>query len=112
MINICCCSAEVIYKGSTPTLYFTTNAPLVDIETAIITFQQCGQIILEKTKDDITIIENEGLKLKLTQEETLLFSAKYEIEAQLRIKYSTEDVAVTSGITCFTMGEVLKHEVI
>lgn len=110
MTQICCCG-DGIYKGSTPSLFFNINTPLVNIDKMTMIFSQCGTIILEKNKDDITTVDEDTIKVKLTQKETLMFSSKYEIEAQIRIKY-TSGAAVTSAITCFNIGEVLKNEVI
>jgi hypothetical protein len=111
MVYSCACSG--VYKGSTPSLFFNTNAPLTNIAKMWLTFQQCGQVILDKDETDIAIVDSDTVKLKLTQEETLLFSSKYDIEVQLRIRYNgVAGATVTSAVSSFRMNEVIKHEVI
>ena len=112
MIGFECCGG--IFKGSTPSLYFNTNADLdIAIEKLYVSFYQCGQPIIEKTKDEVELITDgvNQIKLTLTQEDSLKFSSKYEVQVQLRIKYEGGST-VTSGIGTFYMKEVLKHEVI
>ena len=114
MTQICCCGGDVS-KGSTPSLSFNINTPLTNINAMYLTFYQREMLILEKNKDEIIIVDEDTIKIKLTQEETLLFSAKYPVQVQIRIKYDTANggsAAVTSGITEFHFNEVLKHEVI
>ena len=111
MVYSCACSG--VYKGSTPSLFFNTNAPLTNIAKMWLTFQQRGQVILDKDETDIAIVDSDTVKLKLTQEETLLFSSKYDIEVQLRIRYNgVAGATVTSAVSSFRMNEVIKHEVI
>ena len=64
-----------VAQGNTPTITFKTNAPLIDIRTIRVTFQQLGVTIVER--DSFTIIDENKFTITLTQEETLLFSAKY-----------------------------------
>jgi hypothetical protein len=100
----------MIFKGSTPTLSFDTNAPLTNFEEMYLTLEQCGIFVLEKTKEQIQI-NGQSFEIELTQEETLLLSHKYDIEAQCRIKY-TDGSVLTSEINTFNIGRVLKQEVI
>ena len=61
-------------QGSTPNLFFTTNADCSQMDKIKIVFSQKGEIILKKTLDDITIKGNGHLiQTFLTEEETLLF---------------------------------------
>ena len=107
------CTCTGVYKGSTPSLFFNTNAPLTNIKKMWLTFRQRDIIVLDKDESDITIVDSDTVKLKLTQEETLLFSSKYDIEVQLRIRYNgVTGAAVTSDTGSFRMNEVIKHEVI
>lgn len=109
MTNICYCGG--VFKGSTPTLNFNINAPLENIQVMYLTFEQCGVLILEKNINDITIVDKDTVAVTLTQEETLLFSSKYDIEVQFRAKY-TDGSATTSDINTFNMYRILKNEVI
>ena len=102
-----------ISQGSTPSLSFNTNAPLTDIDKLYLTFWQRGSFILEKDKDSIIYVDENTIKVRLTQKETFLFSDKYDIEVQLRIKYqSANSAAITSDISTFKINKALKNEVI
>ena len=115
MTELKCCGG--IFQGSTPSLYFNTNADLdADLAAVYITFVQCGVIIFEKdinSIEKITDDEQNKIKVTLTQEETLMLSSKYDVEVQLRIKYNNDNgAAVVSEIEQFQIKEVLKYEVI
>ena len=105
------CNCTKIFQGSTPSLYFNTNAPLYNIREIRLTLTQCGITVLEFNKTRVQIVDEDTVKIKLTQQETLLLSSKYEIEPQLRIKYN-DGSAVTSDSIPFTIEEVKKYEVI
>ena len=107
------CQCTKIFQGSTPSLYFNTNAPLqnVGIKAIYLTLRQCGVIVLEKTGPFVQIVDNDTVKIKLTQEETMLLSSKFEIEPQLRIKYNDGSVVVSDKVP-FMIEEVIKKEVI
>lgn len=109
MTNICYCGG--VFKGSTPTLNFNVNAPLENIQAMYLTFEQCGIPILEKDINNIKIVDLDTINVTLTQEETLLFSSKYDIEVQFRAKYE-DGSATTSDINTFNICRVLKNEVI
>ena len=109
MTNICYCGG--VFKGSTPTLNFNINTPLENIQVMYLTFEQRGMLILEKDINNIQIIDKDTIAVTFTQEETLLFSSKYDIEVQFRAKYA-DGAATTSDINTFNMYRVLKHEVI
>ena len=135
MIN-CNCSCNGIFQGSTPTLLFDTNTPLVDICLINIVLSQLGQIVLDKThycvasvlgnfklgkdiigdeveqeSNGITKVDESTLQLTLTQAETLMLSSKYDIDVQLRILYN-DGSAVTSEISVLHIHPVLKNEVL
>lgn len=105
------CICTKIFQGSTPSLYFNTNAPLYNVREIYMTFRQRGVIVLEKDKTAIGIVDKDTIRVKLAQEETLLLSSKYDIEPQLRIKYNDGSV-VGSSIVPFKIEEVIKYEVI
>ena len=73
-------------RGTTPTLTFVLPYA-VDIFSAIgIAFMQNGKVDMDKSLKDCTVKDNK-LTLKLSQAETLKFSAnpEDEIEIQLRL---------------------------
>ena len=106
------CTCSGIHKGSTPSLLFNTNAPLTNMDKIVLTFRQLDNIVLEKEDSAIVVVDTDTVKVKLTQEETLLFSHRYPIDVQLRIRYKSGGATVTSDISSFKMSEVIKNEVI
>lgn len=58
-------------RGSTPTNTFNVDIDLRDA-TVYVTYEQKGQIVLEKTGDDLTVTED-SITLELSQEDTLKF---------------------------------------
>jgi hypothetical protein len=69
-----------------------------------------GTIILEKTLQDIQIIDEDSIKVSLTAQESLLFSDKYEVECQFMIKYINDAVITSEPPLIFDVNKVL-HEV-
>ena len=135
MIN-CNCNCSVIFQGSTPTLLFDTNTPLVDICLINIVLSQLGQIVLDKTHDGevsvlgdlelgvdtigklfkqevngIVKVDENTLQLTLTQAETFMLSSKYDIDVQLRILYN-DGSAVASETSVLHIHPALKNEVL
>ena len=80
-------------------------------ETYYMTFRQHGQIILEKEDNQIVRVDKDTIKVKLKQEETLLFSSKFPIEVQIRTKYA-DGAAVASNIMEFWLDDIIKDGVI
>ena len=96
-----------MYRATTPTHIFWFNEvdPNIAYKAILITYAQNGRNVLEKTKQDLSFgVEalDEGLcyyaSLKLTEEETLLFSSdpNNSIEIQIRA-INQEDVACASN---------------
>ena len=113
MIN-CNCSCNGLFQGSTPTLEFTTNSPLTDIKQIYITFTQLGQVILEYDSSNhkyaFEYVQGDiKINLTLTEQDTFLFSPKYDINVQLRIVYNGGAV-VASEISTLHMHPALKQE--
>ena len=71
-----------MYRLTTPTHQFNVVMDPREWEKFVISYSQCDKIILEKTEQDnveIVAQSEEGpfaLKVKLSQEETQLFSSK------------------------------------
>lgn len=100
-------------RGTTPTLLFTLPFEVDKIQICYIAFAQNNKIILEKTSNDNDIeFENtDTLKVKLTQDETLLFEEDVIVEIQLRIKTVSNDV-LASNIIKEKVEKILKDGVI
>lgn len=72
-----------MYSATTPKHTIAFPVPSEEIKAVVITYAQDGEIILEKSKDDLTFetVEQGGVEfytgwLRLTQEETLKFDAQ------------------------------------
>lgn len=61
-----------MYRGTTPTHIFTLPFNVEQLKKVEITYEQLGQIILQKTETDCTL-EGKIIRLELTQEESRLF---------------------------------------
>lgn len=62
-----------MYRATTPTQRFTFPRDLSEFKTILVTYKQKGKIVMEKTKEDLTIDGNKA-SFVLTQEETNAFS--------------------------------------
>lgn len=75
----------------------------------LITYGQCGKILIEKTQDDAEIKEN-IVKIRLTQEETKLFVSSARIDVQIKILATTGEV-FASKIFRINVDDALNDEV-
>ena len=62
-----------MYRATTPTHKFAFPRDLSEFKTVLVTYKQKGKIVMEKTKDDLTIDGNKA-SFVLTQEEANAFS--------------------------------------
>lgn len=85
-------------RGTTPTLEFKLPFNWDDIDAIDIVFAQCRKVILKKTMDDCTIVED-VMKLKLTKEDTLRFRCGREAEIQLIVDFVTGGTIASEIIT-------------
>ncbi len=93
-------------RGTTPTFTFTLPFDGRQITALNICFAQQGQIVLEKTLSDCVVEEN-AIRLALTEEETLLFDGdKGVVEIQLRV--GSGDARMASNIMITTVERILK----
>ena len=95
-------------RGTTPTQIF--NVP-IDLREAkvYVTYSQKGQVILEKTNEDLEITEFD-IRVILTQEDTLKFSTDVVF---IQIRYVTsEGYAAASDIITVPVDGILKQGVI
>ena len=96
-------------RGTTPTHIFDTDISLVNAEVIYITYKQ-GKVILEKTKDDVRVTENQ-LQVDLTQEETLMFDFNRIAHVQIRARFA-DGKAVASNISQVDIAPIIKEGVI
>ena len=104
------CTCRQFTRGTTPSFTFDMKVHLGNIKELYITFKQLDTIIVEKTKEDIKVLDDDSIKVKLTEKESLLFSDKYDVECQFMIKYLTGAVVTSEPPLIFNVNKVL-HEV-
>lgn len=93
-------------RGTTPIHVFTSNISLEDIDLVYITYKQKDVVILEKTIEDVEIEDNK-IRVKLTQENTLRFAESLPVEIQIRLKY-IDGCAIASNIIRTSAERILK----
>lgn len=116
----CNCRGCPLHIGSTPTHFFTFPVEETELDKVLITYMQDGQVILQKTKDDLEFEENElddgsisvvG-NFQFTQEETLLFDGrKPKYYMQVKAKTVAGDVIV-SDVSYYNIEPDISKEVL
>lgn len=96
-----------MYRVTTPTHTFKLPFEANTIDKLILTYKQNGRIVLEKNKEDVTLIDNK-IVVVLTQEETKLFEPQKAF-VQLRVK--ADDAVMASKAIVFYVSDVLNDEV-
>ena len=104
--------ANILQRGTTPVHSFTLPDELKDVDFAAlyITYRQDGKTVLEKDRNSISI-EDGVASVRLTQEETLLFSDRWKCHIQVRLRTSAGD-ALVSNVVNIPVCDVLKEGVI
>lgn len=99
-----------MYRGTTPTL--TLNLPFAVglIDEVSLGFAQEGKLVLEKTKEDCSLI-GQKIEITLTQEDTLHFDSAKPLEFQVRILDKTGQ-ALASKIYSLKVDRILRDGVI
>lgn len=97
-------------RGTTPTHTFKIPFDTSLIAELRITYKQPTGVELTKCETDCTLSEN-SIAVKLTQEETLQFNHKYNVEIQVRILTQGGDV-VASKVLTTTVEKCLNDEVL
>lgn len=106
-------------RGTTPTHIFETDLDLRDASEIFLTYKQkdadpkcCkpNNVVLTKEKTDMEI-EEDKVTVKLTQEETLMFSTKGMVSIQFRAKFP-DGAAVASNIVNAKADTILREGVI
>ena len=96
--------------GTTPTHRFELpfSADLIaDVE---ITYKQSGKEILKKHKEDCTI-DGKAVSTRLSQDDTFLFSDVMNVEIQIRVLTTGDDV-VASPVYVVSAEKCLSDEVL
>lgn len=75
-----------------------------------ITYQQCGEIILQKTEEDMTFdSEHFTASYRLSQEETKMFKANEDVHIQAHVR-DNEDNVFASDIIPMRVKDVIDNE--
>lgn len=103
---------DILCRGTTPTHSFTLPDELNGVELAAlyITYRQDGKTVIEKDRSSISI-EDGVASVRLTQEETLLFSDRWKCYIQVRLRTAAGD-ALVSNVVDIPVYDVLKEGVI
>lgn len=87
-------TGEEIGRGTTPNCKFKFSIDPSQITKCNIIFSQNNNVIFIKTLEDCVVdSENLSISVKLTQEETLMFTTKFSMQIQIRIKLTNGTVA-------------------
>lgn len=98
-------------RATTPTHKFILPFDCAEyIKELLITYAQLGGNVLEKTQDDVTY-DGDTISFTLSQEETNLFKANYDVEIQIRVLTKNND-AMASQIYTIPVMKVLNDEVL
>ena len=95
---------------STPTHTFTLDIDMMIVKTIRIVYAQDDLVILVKRGDDV-LIDGNTVSVRLTQEETRLFSASSTVSIQLDVLTTDGDV-LHSDIIKTLVQDVLLDEVV
>ena len=99
-----------MYRGTTPIHRFTFGFPKETVDAIYITYEQNGQLRIEKTKEDITF-EDGYISVRLSQEDTLKFTEIGPVEVQIRFTDMSEN-AYASNVITTRVDRILKEGVI
>lgn len=97
-------------RGTTPTHIFNLSIEASQIQSLRITYRQLGYKVLEKTEVDVTATGN-MLKFTLTQEESLNFRPRINVDIQLKALL-TNGIVVASPIIHMSVDKILNEEVL
>lgn len=97
-------------RGTTPTHTFSLPFSVTMISALRITYAQNGRTIMTKTEQDVDASDQE-ISVRLTQEETLMFSDKSDVEIQLKILSTAGDVLASPVYTVHPL-RIIDEEVL
>ena len=97
-------------RGTTPTHIFTLPFDTSKISSARVTYAQGEQVVLTK-ETGACAFDGDTITVRLTQEETLLFSCKKMVEIQLRVRL-LDGETMSTDIMRKSISECLDGEVL
>lgn len=96
-------------RGTTPAHVFNLPFETSLIQEVRVTYAQGGAKVLEKTEADCTL-EDKCIIVELTQEETLKFTARVNVEVQVKLLTTAGEV-MASKIQTVSVERCLNEEV-
>ena len=100
--------------GTTPTFTLkfkrTYDVDLTQVSKIYVTLKQ-GNVILNKTGSDISVVDAKTVQFSLTQEESLGLTIDKSVELQLNWVYSDNKRAATKIITIDLEKQLLKEQI-
>lgn len=97
-------------RGTTPEHIFTIPIDAESVKVVKVTYAQGGVPIITKRTEDVTLEENQ-VKVKLTQEDTMALDSKMHCDIQVRI-VTNEGEAMASTPIKRSVGVLLDDEVL
>lgn len=97
-------------RGSTPTHIFRLPISTGTLTQIRITYEQFSKTVLEKTEKDVILDENE-IRVKLTQEDTLLFRSNVSVQLQLKV-LTVDGIVLASPVKDLPVERILNEEVL
>lgn len=102
-------------RYTTPTHVFSVGIDLTNATALYITYQQDGQVVVEKTIEDVTIVDAETISVNLTQEETGAFKQSYgdanRVFIQIRAAFADGSSATSEIVSTFVDGVLKEGEI-
>lgn len=97
-------------RGTTPTIEFEFPYTIDFVKNLRVSFAQNGAVKVEKTKDDVELVENRVV-VKLSQEDTLSFSEESVVKIQLKVLTTENDVLATEEYSVMVR-DILNEEIL
>lgn len=97
-------------RGTTPVHKFELPFDTADISTVRVIYAQGNSVLLEKSTEECRL-DKQSIRVRLTQEETMLFDHRYKAQIQVRVLTKTGS-ALTSDVITVDVGKLLKDEVL
>lgn len=98
-------------RGTTPTHTFTIPIDVSQIADLRVSYAQCENEIITKTKEDCVFLSGKIISVTLTQEDTFKFDCSKQVKVQVRI-LTVEGVVVSSKVKLLTVEQCLNDEVL
>ena len=99
-----------MYRATTPQQIFNLKTDAASLAKILITFTQGDEIVIEKTKEQLSI-DGTVVSFRFTQEETKKFDANKAVYIQVRFKDAEGNVSASKKIAA-QVEDVLNDEVL